>query len=221
MSEAKPKVGVVPSGVDNPNPIPVASPDSHRDCGVDQETDVDYALRWQAESQWRQSEFTALRQEFIERFRTENLLVLGALTFLGTIAGIAFGGQHNLDILLIVPIVIPLIGIFYLNQRISNTSIGLYVKDHLTRRINTMLKAEVLEWEEYVRRTASRKKELTIFTFVLLIFGAPCIAVLAFTFSGAAFQPAARTHYVWWLGCGFSLAWLILWVSEFDAWRGT
>ncbi len=179
--------------------------------------------RQQAESQWLVNEFNGLRQEFIERFRTENLLVLGAVTFLGTILSIAFkdATQTNVRILSVLPIVMPLTGIFYINQRLSNTAIGLYVRDYLRPRVNSMLKTKVLEWEEYVRSKSSPVKELTVFGFILLVFASPSFTVLALTYPMRAPKTDGFAYFTWWSGAVLSIIWTVLWISQFRKWLGS
>jgi len=187
--------------------------------------DGQFSARQQVESQWLLNEFNVLRQEFIERFRTENLLVLGALTFLGTIAGIAFkdAASTNRHILLVIPVMMPLIGMFYLNQRLSNTTIGLYVRDSLGPRVSVMLGKNVLEWEEYVRKKTSPVKELSVFFFILLVFGGLSGIVLVFTAWPTAFQSPTSNKLdflAWWSAAALSLTWSFLWMSNFFSWFG-
>jgi hypothetical protein len=184
----------------------------------------DFSACQQAESQWLLNEFISLRQEFVERFPTENLLVLAALTLLGTIGGIAFkdATQTNSEILLIVPTALPIIGFFYLNQRLSNTMIGLYVRDNLRTRVGGLLKTDVLEWEQYVRSNSPRTslKELTALLVTLCVFVVPNIAALVFTFPMLRSVHVSLEHFAWWSGAILSVLWTFSWVAGFYKWAG-
>jgi hypothetical protein len=184
------------------------------------------------------TEFNALRAEFLSRLNTENLLVLGAIAFLGTIAGVAFktGGQVSVDIFLLVPVILSLIGIFYINQRLSNTAIGLYIKTDLAERVRILLhlSADVFRWETYVRETTSILKESTIFLPIFLVFVVPNLTVLVgtahsvhpLTVIGVAWRPLSDIRIdiikltAWWAGAALSAAFCVLWVLSFPTWRG-
>lgn len=176
----------------------------------------------EAELECLLNEFNSLRAEFLSRLNTENILVLGALTFLGTILGIAFkdSGSVNYDILLIVPPLMSLIGIFYINQRLSNTAIGLYVRDYLRRDLSKLVDTEVFNWEVYVRDNTSLVKELTVFVFILLVFTAPSCAILFSTYKVVYASSDFIKMIDWWFGIVLSVIFSVLWFSAFGGWFG-
>jgi hypothetical protein len=189
-----------------------------------QHSEAEGALSGQRQTQsvWFGNEFTALRAEFIERFRTENLLVLGALTFLGTILTIAFkdSGQTNSQILLVLPVVMPLIGTFYINQRLSNTTMGIYIRDVLQPRVRDLLGADVLLWEGYVRHNTTILKELTLFIFVLTVFSGSSTFTLVYVRFFGFSAVGNLGHFAWWLGVLLTFVWTALWVFLYRGWFG-
>jgi len=175
-----------------------------------------------AQAQWLGNEFNALRAEFIQRFQTENLLVLGALTFLGTTLTIAFKDSSNVNnqVLLVLPIVLPLVGIFYINQRLSNSAIGIYVRDDLAPKVCTLLHSEVLAWETYVRSNTSAVKELTLFLFILTIFAGPGPFILVYTRTVPSAVTNPFAEFAWWTGAVLTAIWVALWVHLYRDWFG-
>ena len=76
-------------------------------------------------------------------------------------------------ILLSIPLVLPSLGFFYLNQRLTNTSIGLYIRDILQKRIQSLTNDNVFLWESYVRENTTFTREALLFAFILIIFLKP------------------------------------------------
>ena len=174
-----------------------------------------------AEAQWLGNEFNALRAEFIQRFQTENLLILGALTFLGSVMTVAFkaSGEVNSQLLLVLPIIMPLVGTFYINQRLSNSTIGIYIRDVLASRLSKIFHSDVLAWEAYVRKNTSTVKELTLFLFILTVFAGPGSFILIYTRATSSLI-SLFAGFAWWTGTVLTTIWVALWGFLYRGWFG-
>jgi len=135
---------------------------------------LDVGKRTELDFQARITEYNALRAEFLARLQIENVVVLAGQTILGTLLGLYFGMENpNLLPLLAVSFVLPLLGFFYINQRLTNTSLGTYVRDRLRPRLKEITQTDVFDWEIYVRDNTSFVREICLFVFILFVFLLP------------------------------------------------
>lgn len=156
------------------------------------------------------AEFAALRSEMVTRITLLQTLILGNLTVLGIVFGMALSHPDNADVLLVLPIVTPCIGMLVIDSFRNCDILSRYIYKVLRPQlhIRSRLKidgVETFEWERWVS-----KRQLTLwfagpFQFVLLLeFAGPPIAVLSNTIQYYLRHPHMQVSTLqsslWWSG---------------------
>src|SRR5260370_1234290 len=98
------------------------------------------------------AEFTGLRSEIATRVSIQATLIFGNLTVLGVVFGIALSHPGNTDVLLLLPIVTPCIGIIVIDSFRNLDILGRYISRVIRPQlqIKSQLKfegMEVFDWE--------------------------------------------------------------------------
>ncbi|MEE9202328.1 MAG: hypothetical protein V3U31_03940 [Dehalococcoidia bacterium] len=169
------------------------------------------------------SEFKALREEILSRRQDSMTSILTNVTILGSILAAAFYlRQEPPVILLAIPFVSSSLGLYYLNQRLTISDIGLYIRDRISPAVCRLTQnAGVFQWEVTTRGKLLSARELTIATVIPLIFSLPSLASLMATIEiGFSTEPAYMA-VAWWLDAVLALAFLALWIALFRRWWGS
>jgi hypothetical protein len=133
------------------------------------------------------AEFAALRSEMVTRITQLMTLILGNLTVLGILFGMALSHPGNANVLLLLPIVTPCIGMLVIDSFRNCDILSRYIYKILRPQlhIRSRLKidgVEMFEWERWVSKRQLTPWFAGPFQFVLLLeFAGPPIAVLSYT----------------------------------------
>jgi hypothetical protein len=164
----------------------------------------------------RVQEFSALREEIAGRSKAQHTLIQLSITAIGAIGafvlagegvpgGIPLAGKGNPLLLLLIPLLIPALGMIYLDHAINITNIGNYINEVLRPELGAF------HYEERVR-AYEKRKTLRILLYglpIFLIFAAGPIASLIIT---ALFLSGLFWAEVLWCGGVFmALLYLTFW----------
>jgi hypothetical protein len=163
------------------------------------------------------AEFAALRTEITERITLLVTLILGNLTVLGVVFGIALSQSSNKNVpgtnvptnrtlLLLLPVVTPCIGVLVIDHFRNMDLLGRYIVGFI--RPNLAIDDEhegVFNWERWAAGQTSSPWFWGPFQFVLFVeFLGPPIAVLAYAFQydrdHPQMQVGALQISLWWAG---------------------
>jgi hypothetical protein len=160
------------------------------------------------------AEFAGLRSEITTRINILGALILGNLTVLGVVLGIALSHPGNANVLLLLPLVTPCIGILVIDSYRNFDLLGRYtyriIRPQL--QIKSELKpngVEVFGWERWVN-----EHQLTLwfagpFQLVLFLeFLGPPVAVLIYTIQYHLGHPNMHLNtlqeWLWWAGAALT-----------------
>jgi hypothetical protein len=156
------------------------------------------------------AEFAGLRSEIATRTSILSNLILGNLTVLGVVFGIALSHVGNTDVLLLLPLATPCIGILVIDSYRNFDLLGRYIYRVIRPqlRIKSRLKVDgvgVFEWEEWVNKRQFTALFAGPFLLVLFVeFLGPPIAVLIYSIQYHLNHPHIRVTplqgWLWWTG---------------------
>src|SRR5262249_9278669 len=162
------------------------------------------------------AEFAGLRSEIDTRISILITLMLGNLTVLGVILGIALSRPDNIEVLLLIPLVTPCIGLLVIDTFRNLDTLGRYISRVIRPQlqIKSHLKFEGMEVFDWERRAAKHffAPGLWVpFQFVLAVeFVVPPVAVLIYTFNYHLQHPhmqvSALQRGLWITGAALTLA---------------
>jgi hypothetical protein len=132
------------------------------------------------------AEFAALRGEVATRINLQVTLMLANLTILGVVLGIALSRPDNRNVLLVLPLVTPCIGVLVLDSFRNLDLLGQYIhrfiRPHLP--ITSQRKVEGVEvfgWEQWISEQHFKWWLFVPYQLVLFAeFLGPPITVLAY-----------------------------------------
>jgi hypothetical protein len=161
------------------------------------------------------AEFAGLRSEITTRITLLVTLILGNLTVLGVVLGIALSQSGNTNVpgtnvptnrtlLLLLPLVTPCIGVLVIDQFRNMDILGRYIVEFVRPQL-AIDDAKVFGWEQWVARHTFTPWFWGPFQFVLFLeFLGPPIAVLAYAFQYDRHHPQAQVSTLqsslWWTG---------------------
>jgi hypothetical protein len=160
------------------------------------------------------AEYVALRAEIVSRLSSQATLVGVTLTAEGVVAGIVLTGKTSPDLLLVVPIIAPALGLFYIDHMRQLGLVGLYIRSTLWPLLqgqvaNVAIPSWEATWAAYNDPERHTRKRAYI-NFLLLmalppgaVFFLSAVVALAITAS-AAFRDAAYAA-LWALGCSLTV----------------
>jgi hypothetical protein len=156
------------------------------------------------------AEFAGLRSEIVTRINLLVALILGNLTVLGIVFGMALGHPDNANVLLLLPIVTPCIGILVIDSFRNCDILSRYIYKVLRPQlhIRSRLKidgVEIFEWERWVSERQLTLRFAGPFQFVLLLeFIGPPVAVLSYAIQYYLRHPHMQVNTLqsalWWAG---------------------
>jgi len=171
------------------------------------------------------AQFDACRSEIQARSATQATLFNLNLTAAGVIAGYYFSQKHtNPLVLLIIPLVSPMLGIIWADHAINIGNIGRFIQHQLMPRLSNILKSQLPDYEDWIRRFESRMgtRALLLISPMLLLF--VILPASALAFAGMVIPTKDATFYtLGGLGAvlilifgGYAISILLGWVWLFD-----
>ncbi|GAA3841975.1 hypothetical protein [Streptomyces chiangmaiensis] len=150
------------------------------------------------------AEFTALRQEIIQRQATQHNVLALQLTISGAVFSFALTGTSRSGFLLIVPVSTYLLCSRFVEDHVGIGQLGRYIREHLSPRI-----PGGLGWESWVARNPARFGIPGLLWIYAYFVTYPGVAVLAL--AGAAPTTFAMHHGHRSLGVavGLVVVWLL------------
>lgn len=171
------------------------------------------------------AEFAGLRAEIATRITILVTLILGNLTVLGVIFGIALNHTGDASILLLLPLITPCIGILVIDSFRNLDLLGRYIY----RVIRPQLKiegTELFHWELWINKHQLAVWFAGPFQLVLFLeFFGPPIAALIYTIQYHFDHPRVRINTLqvglWWAGAALTGSLLLYAVSllAFSMWH--
>jgi len=156
------------------------------------------------------AEFAGLRGEIATRINLQVTLMLGNLTVLGVVLGIALSRPDNRSILLLLPLVTRCIGVLVIDSFRNLDMLGQYIhrfiRPHL--RITSQREIEGVEvfgWERWISEHHFMPWLFVPYQFVLFFgFLGPPIAVLIYAIQYHRHHPHVQVstlqRWLWWAG---------------------
>ena len=159
------------------------------------------------------AEYSALRAEIVAHSNSQATLLGVALTAIGVVVGIVLSGKAGREVLLVIPILAPALGLAFVGQMRHLSLLGLYIRGALWPVLQAQVSDVTLPsweavWAAYNTPSSHRRKR-TYMAFRLVaglppgaVFFLSSVVALAYT-TGPAFE---RIEYgvVWVLGCCLS-----------------
>jgi hypothetical protein len=140
------------------------------------------------------AEYNALRTELVAHSAAENAVVGLGLTGIGVVAGVAFGGSGNRQLLAIAPLVASVIILAYYGEAYRVISIGRYIRDDLWPFVRDRTGTDLPSWENSLtngrRKTLSGVVEVPI---VVMLYAIGLACALLANGVPAAVKAAATT----------------------------
>jgi hypothetical protein len=156
------------------------------------------------------AEFGGLRSEIATRISLLVTLILGNLSVLGVVLGIALSHPGNLNVLLLLPLVTPCIGMLVIDSFRNLDMLGRYIYGVIRPQlqIKSQLKfegAELFDWERRASKHHFTPWVGGLFQLVLsLEFLGPPIAVLVYAINyhlqHSHVQVSTLQRWLWWTG---------------------
>ncbi len=156
------------------------------------------------------AEFAGLRSEIATRISLLITLILGNLTVLGIVLGIALSHPGNTNVLLLLPIVTPCIGILVIDSFRNTDVLGRYIYTVIRPQlqIKSQLKfdgVDMFEWERWINKHQVTLLLAGPFQFVLFLeFLGPPIGVLVYAVQYHLYHPHVQVStlqgLLWWTG---------------------
>jgi hypothetical protein len=162
------------------------------------------------------AEFAALRSEITTRITLQVTLILGNLTVLGVVLGIALSQPGNTNVpgstnvptnrnlLLLLPLVTPCIGVLVLDQFRNMDILGRYIVEFIRPKLE-IDDVEVFSWERWIATYHFTPLFWGPYQFVLFLeFFGPPIAVLIYAIQYHLHHPQVQVstlqRSLWWTG---------------------
>jgi hypothetical protein len=147
------------------------------------------------------AEFKALRDEIGSRATSSHTLININAVASGVVAGLVVGNPSRVELLLLLPILSPVLGLLWLDHAHNIRNIGDYINTTLRPLVASTLGPggeAVLAWEEHVDRYEQRAwlRFLPLGVPVIVLFAAVPVASLART----AAHLATPWQWVLWVG---------------------
>ena len=159
------------------------------------------------------AEFKALRDEIGSRATSSHTLININVVASGVIGGLVVNNPGRVELLLLLPILSPVLGLLWLDHANNIRNIGDYINTTLRPLMASLLDAEstaVLAWEEHVDQYERRAllRFLPLGVPVLVLFAAIPLVSLART----AGDIGSSWQWVLWVGGALlTLCFLALW----------
>src|SRR5688572_14414242 len=117
------------------------------------------------------AEYTALRAEILSRLSAQAALIGVTLTAIGVIVGIVLTREDSLDLLLVVAITAPALGLFFIDHMRQLALLGLYIRSELWPVLQSQVPEAALpswesSWAAYNIRSRHRRPT-TYATFII------------------------------------------------------
>jgi hypothetical protein len=156
------------------------------------------------------AEYAALRAEVVARLNSQATTFGVTLTAVGVVAGIVLTGKASRELLLVIPVLAPSLGLFFIDHMRHMALLGLYIRGDLWEVLRRELAGRPLpswehRWAAYNDMSQHRKlSSYLLFALVVVVppgavFFLSSVICLVFTAS----QAFDTTPYavVWVLGC--------------------
>lgn len=158
------------------------------------------------------AEFRALRDEIGARASSSHTLININAVASGVAAGLVVNNPGRVELLLVLPILSPVLGLLWLDHAHNIRNIGDYINETLRPQISAAVGAgeAVLAWEEHVDRYERRAllRFLPLGVPVLVLFAAVPVVALART---AGHVGSGWQWLLWGGGALLTLSFLVLW----------
>jgi hypothetical protein len=160
------------------------------------------------------SEFKALRDEIGSRATSSMTLININVVVSGVVGGLVVNNPGRVELLLLLPIISPVLGLLWLDHAHNIRNIGDYINLTLRPLIARSIGPggeDVLAWEEHVDRYERRAflRFVPLGVPVLVLFAGVPVASLARTVGsvGSGWQ-----WFLWVVGISLTLCFLTLWL---------
>ncbi len=144
------------------------------------------------------AEFSVLRALMAVRFQIQIVLLTGALTAIGVIAGLALQRNGNTNLLLFVPVLASVVAVLHGEQRSRIGLNGRYIRDclwpYLKAKTDPLLPSWERYWWEHSNRTIVAIGGVQAVGFLLLM------SIVALIVRVEAATAGTGYTVVWWLG---------------------
>jgi hypothetical protein len=172
------------------------------------------------------SQFDALREEIKTRSTAQTTLLTANITAIGVISGLAFSDRGaGAQILLVVPILSPMLGMLWIDHAINIGCIGVFLQTEVLPAVGQAAGLKHVPNYELKVRDLEGRRMLRIFVFgfpIFLLFAGLPIAALLYML----LLPGNMAGAVFWgpflLGAGlvaiFLWMWLRLVLQPIEAW---
>ncbi len=172
------------------------------------------------------AEFAALRGEVATRINLQVTLMLANLTVLGVVLGIALSRPDNRDVLLVLPLVTPCIGVLVIDSFRNLDLLGQYIhrfiRPHLPITSHRKIEGvEVFGWEQWIAEQHFKWWLFGPYQFVLFAeFLGPPITILSYAIQyhlhNLHTPVSTLQRWLWWAGAVLTGS-LILYAISYGA----
>ena len=156
------------------------------------------------------AEYAALRAEIVSRLNAQATTFGVTLTAVGVVGGIVLTGKASRDLLLVIPILAPSLGLFFVDHMRHMALLGLYIRGDLWEALRQELSGRSLpswehRWAAYNDMSQHRTpSSYLLFALVVVVppgavFFLSAVICLVITAS-RAFDTTAHA-VIWVLGC--------------------
>jgi len=120
------------------------------------------------------TEYQGLREEILERSKTQRIIIVFALTAIGAVVSLTIQQQRP-ELLLAIPLILPFVLVIWCEHHHSIMKIGEYLDDHIAQKVqNLVLDEDVLSWSKF-RKTphtnTSHLLSLSMWIWLFCLFG--------------------------------------------------
>ena len=176
------------------------------------------------------AEYAALRAEILSRLSAQAALIGVTLTAIGVIVGIVLTREDSLDLLLVVAITAPALGLFFIDHMRQLALLGLYIRSELWPVLQHQVpNAGLPSWESSWAAYNTRRRHhrtATYATFVVLVavpagavFFVSAVVALALT-ADVAFSDIAKS-IAWLFGLCLTLLFAAAAIALAPSYRAT
>jgi hypothetical protein len=160
------------------------------------------------------SEFKALRDEIGSRATSSHTLININVVVSGVVGGLVVNNPGRIELLLLLPIISPVLGLLWLDHAHNIRNIGDYINFTLRPLIAGSVGPggeDVLAWEEHVDRYERRAflRFVPLGVPVLVLFAGVPLASLARTIGSVS---SGWQWLLWVVGVALTLGFLTLWL---------
>jgi hypothetical protein len=158
--------------------------------------------------------FSAAKTEIADRSKAQHTLIQLNITAVGTIVGFVLANKADPQLLLLLPLLSPALGMLHLDHGVNISNIGTFIDTVIRAKLAAVaLVGDVMGYEEHVRRF-ERRLVLRFLLFGIPIFllfaGVPVYCLLFLRIKGTLVATWAMT--LWWSGTVLVLAYFWLWL---------